>query len=153
MLTTCINGLTVSFDDDAIGPWVCEKTGGTWVNGRGTAIGLVKGGEIQAGVLYEDFSGSNIVCHIAGQGGWASRSFLALIFHYPFVQLGAKRITAPVGSTNVTSINLVCRMGFELECTLDQAIPEGDLHLFRMWRHDCKYLKGPYGKVKLSTAS
>jgi len=138
----------VSFDDDAIGPWVCEKTGGTWVKGRGTAIGLVKGGAIEAGVLYEDFSGSNIVCHIAGQGGWASRSFLALIFHYPFVQLGAKRITAPVASTNAKSINLVHRMGFELECTLAQAIPEGDLHLFRMWRDDCKFLRGKYrGKI------
>lgn len=101
-----------------------------------------------AGVLYEDFNGANIVCHIAGEGNWASRGFLGVIFDYPFNQLNVSRITVPVASTNLKSINLVTRMGFTLESTLAQAIPDGDLHLFRMFRKECKYLEGKYrGKV------
>lgn len=141
---TCIKGLTLSFDANVIGPWVCLRAGGTWVHGRGSAIGRYQDGELTAGVLYEDWNGANVVCHIAGEGNWANRAFLGVIFDYPFNQLKVKRITVPVSSGNVKSINLVTRMGFELESTLAQATPDGDLHLFRMWRDDCKYLRGKY---------
>jgi RimJ/RimL family protein N-acetyltransferase len=144
MSIICIKNLTLCFDASIVGPWVCARAGGTWVNGRGSAIGLIKNGELAAGVLYEDFNGANVICHIAGEGNWASREFLGLIFDYPFNQLKVKRITVPVSSTNAKSIALVTRMGFELECTLAQATPDGDLHLFRMWRDDCKYLQGKY---------
>lgn len=144
MSITCIKNLTLCFDAGIVGPWVCKRAGGTWVNGRGSAIGLVRNGELAAGVLYEDFNGANVICHIAGEGNWASREFLGLIFDYPFNQLKVKRITVPVSSTNAKSISLVLKMGFELECTLAQATPDSDLHLFRMWRDDCKYLQGKY---------
>lgn len=138
--------MNLCFDADMVGPWVCQRTGGTWVKGRGTAIGKIQDGLLAAGVLYEDWTGTNIVCHIAGEGNWATRDYLRVIFDYPFNQLKAKRITAPVGSNNVKSINLVTRMGFALECTLAQAIPDGDLHLFRMWREECKYIRGNHGR-------
>ena len=136
--------MNLCLDANIVGPWVCERTGGTWVAGRGTAIGRLVDGKLVAGVLYEDYTGTNVVCHIAGEGNWASREYLNVIFDYPFNQLGVKRITTPVASHNVKSINLVTRMGFALECTLAQAIPDGDLHLFRMWRSECKYLEGKY---------
>jgi len=119
------------------------------VPGRGTAIGKVnEAGELVAGVLYEDWNVANVVCHIRGDGNWACRQYLATIFDYPFNQLKVKRITVPVASTNLKSIQLVTKMGFALECTLAQATPSGNLHLFRMWRDECKYLKGKYhGKV------
>ena len=124
------------------------------MSGRGSAIGRVVDGELVAGVLYEDWNGTNVVCHIAGDGNWASRLFLGVIFDYPFNQLNVKRITVPVSSVNAKSINLVTRMGFELECTLEQATPDGDLHLFRMWRDDCKFLRGKYrGKIQYTAAS
>lgn len=138
--------MSLCLDADIVGPWVCARAGGTWVKGRGTAIGKMQDGILVAGVLFEDFTGANVVCHIAGQGNWATRDYLRVIFDYPFKQLGVKRITAPVSSTNIKSINLVQRMGFTLECTLAQAIPDADLHLFRMWRDECKYIRGKYGK-------
>jgi RimJ/RimL family protein N-acetyltransferase len=101
-------------------------------------------GKLMAGVLYEDWNGANVVCHIAGEGNWATRDFLGVIFDYPFNQLKVRRITVPVNSDNEKSINLVNRMGFQLECTLAQAIPSGDLHLFRLFRDECKFLKGKY---------
>ncbi len=137
--------MNLCLDADIVGPWVCDKAGGTWIPGRGTAIGkLNDAGELVAGVLYEDWNGANVMCHIRGAGDWACRAYLATIFDYPFNQLKVKRITVPVASTNLASINLVTKMGFTLESTLAQATPEGDLHLFRMWRDECKYTRGKY---------
>ncbi len=137
--------MRLCLDAEIVGPWVASRTGGTWSPGRGTAIGkLDDQGNLIAGVLYEDWNGAHIVCHIAGEGNWASRRFLNVIFDYPFNQLKVKRITVPVGSTNIKSIHLVTRMGFALESTLAQAIPDGDLHLFRMFRSECQYLRGKY---------
>lgn len=137
-------GNEVTFDADLVGPWVSEKTGGTWTKGRGTAIGKIQEGKLVAGVLFEDWNGANIICHIAGDGNWATKGFLHLIFHYPFNQLGVKRMTAPIAASNAKSINLVTKMGFTLECTLAQANPDGDVHIFRMFREECKYLRGKY---------
>jgi len=135
----------ITTDASLVGPWVCARGGGNWFPGRGTAIGkLDKNANLIAGVLYEDWNGSNIVCHIAGEGNWATKEFLNVIFDYPFNQVGAKRITAPVAESSIESIKLVTRMGFKLECNLKQATPTGDLLLFVIFKDDCKYLKGKY---------
>ena len=124
------------------------------MEGRGTAIGKLNGaGVLVAGVLYEDWNGANVMCHIAGEGNWATRDYLGVIFDYPFNQLRVKRITVPISSVNLKSINLVTKMGFELESTLAQATPDGDLHLFRMWRDECKYIRGRYGKIQRTTGT
>lgn len=137
--------MNLCFDESIVGPWVCARAGGTWSKGRGTAIGKIdESGNLVAGVLYEDWNGAQVICHIAGEGNWATRNYLGVIFDYPFNQLKVKRITVPVAASNLSSINLVTKMGFTLECTLAQATPSGDLHLFRMWRDECKYLKGKY---------
>ena len=137
-------GNDVTFDAELVGPWVSAKTGGMWTRGRGTAIGRLKDGELVAGVLYEDYTKANIVCHIAGDGGWATRGFLGLIFNYPFDQLVVKRITAPVHSNNEKSILLMTRLGFTLEAVLAQAIPEGDLLIYRMFKSECRFLEDRY---------
>ena len=139
-------------DASRVGPWVCERAGGTWIPGRGTAIGRLVDGELVAGVLYEDWNGANVVCHIAGVGSWATRGYLGVIFDYPFVQLGARRITVPVCSTNSRSIALVERMGFTMDARLSRATPAGDLLLFAMFKDECRFLGGRYGK-EFSTAS
>ena len=132
--------MNITVDAELVGPWVCEKAGGTWIKGRGSAIGLIKK-ELVAGVLYEDWNGANIVCHIAGIGRWATRDYLRIIFDYPFLQLGAKRITVPVASENLTSRKFVEHLGFELEATLKDAHPAGDILIYRMTPAMCRYLK------------
>jgi RimJ/RimL family protein N-acetyltransferase len=132
------------FDASIVGPWVSKKTGGSWCDGRGQAIGKVVDGKLVAGVLYEDFNGANVVCHIAGEGQWADRRFLAVIFDYPMNQLKVNRITVPIVSTNYKSIRLVEKMGFQLECTLKNAAPNADMLLYCMFKNECKYLKGKY---------
>lgn len=137
--------LTLCCDAGIVGPWVCEQAGGTWVAGRGTAVGRVKDGRLVAGVLYEDWNGANVICHIRGEPGWASRQYLGVIFDYPFRQLKVRRITVPVCSTNAACRKLVEHMGFTLESTLAQATPDGDMLLYRMFESECKYLGGKYG--------
>lgn len=142
----------ITVDAEHVGPWVCSKLGIDWIPNSHTAIGKIKNGKLCAGVLYEDFTGTNVTAHIAGQDNWPDRQFLWMIFDYPFNQLGVKRITAPVASTNEKSIALVKHMGFSLECKLSQAIPGGDMLLFCMFKEQCKYIRGRYGE-KLSTRS
>jgi len=135
------------FDAEIVGPWVSKETGGTWTPYRGQAIGKISAnGELQAGVIYEDFNGANVVCHIAIKNGIVDRQFLALIFDYPFIQLNARRITAPISETNKKSINLVTKMGFVLESRLDQATLDSDLLIYRMFKHECRYLQHRYAR-------
>ncbi len=141
---------TLFYDAEVIGPWVAERAGLKWLPGRATAIGQMKDGQINAGVLYEDWNGANIVCHIAGEGDWANRRFLSVIYDYPFNYVGAKRITASVNSNNEQAKKLNMKMGFKLECTLTQATPDGDILIFRMFREECKYLRGKYALSNLS---
>lgn len=136
----------LSFDSELVGPWVCKRIGCKWVPDGGSVIGKLVDGKLVAGVIYQDFNGANIGAHIAGEGNWADRVFLAVIFDYPFNQIGTKRITAPVCSTNTKSIDLLTKMGFNLEAKLHGATSKGDLLLFSMFKNECKYLRGNYGK-------
>jgi hypothetical protein len=132
-------------DSDVVGEWVAERVCSRWRKDTARCIGkLDENGVIVAGVIYDEWTGTNFMCDIAGQGNWASKLFLSIIFDYPFVRAGAKRITARVKSTNEKSIKLVTKMGFKLESRLTQAIPDGDFLFFVMFKEDCKYIRGKY---------
>lgn len=137
----------LSFDAELVGPWVCERTNDTWIKDRGTVIGKIDNGNIVAGVIYENWNGSSVVCHIAGQGRWADKYYLAVIFDYPFNQIKANKIIAPVCSTNQKSIDMLTHMGFNQEAKLLGATSKGDLLFFVMNRENCKYLRGKYGEI------
>ena len=131
----------ISFDTDLIGRWVADQLKFNYAPGSCTAIGRIKDGQVVAGVIYEDFNGANVVCHIAGVGRWMNRKFLSIMFDYPFNQLKAKRITVCVVETNKASLRFVEHLGFELEAILRQAHPDGDLRLYKMPREKCRWLK------------
>lgn len=129
--------------DSLVGPWVCQRAGGDWTPGRGVAIGLAhpeKG--LVAGVLYEDWNGANILGHVAAVPGrmWLNREFLWFCFHYPFEQLGVKRITGIVPSSNLEARRFDESLGFELEATLKDAHPTGDLCVYAMTKEKCRWL-------------
>lgn len=145
--------VNLCFDAEEIGPWVCDGTGGTWVSGRGTAIGRKVGGRLVAGVLYEDWNGANVSCHIRGDGNWANREFLWAIFAYPFNQLGVRRLTGLVDSANKVANEFNLRLGFVLECSLVGATPSGNLNIYRMTRDECRFLRLPHGQVEKSSAA
>lgn len=129
--------------DNLVGPWVTAKAGGTWAPGRGSTIGLASLEQgLLAGVLFEDWNGANIVMHVAALPGrhWLCREFLWYCFHYPFIELGVKRVTGIVPSTNLEARRFDEHLGFTLEATLKDAHPTGDLLIYVMRKEDCRWL-------------
>lgn len=99
-------------------------------------------GKTNAAVLYTSFNGVNVIATIAGTPGtpWLSKKFLYWIFHYPFAQMGAKRITVAIDRDNQASICFALRCGFTQEGTLHGAGAEGqDVLLFVLWKQDCRF--------------
>ena len=126
--------------------WIAKRTNEFGRFGTDIGIGWARSGKLVAGVAYADWNGPNVVCHIASNGSkaWATRKYLWAIFNYPFNQLKVKRITVCVGEGNSASRRFVRHLGFTLEATLDSAHPSGDLLVYRLWRHDCRFLRMPY---------
>ncbi len=121
--------------------WVAKRTNEFGSFGTDIGIGQERNGLLVAGVAYADWNGPNVVCHIASDGSrrWATREYLRVIFDYPFMQLGCKRITALVGEGNSLSRRFVVHLGFELETTLASAHPTGDLLVYAMFKESCRW--------------
>lgn len=107
-----------------------------------SSIGLERDGEIVAGIVYCDFSGSNIFLHVASKPGvnWISRGLLKLVFGWPFNGLGVKRITGLVPESNTRAVKLDEHLGFKREARLEDIFPEGALLIFGMRREECRFL-------------
>lgn len=136
----------IIFDPDIIVPWVQERSGGGgYVTGTASAIGRMKDGNLVGGIYYEEFNGVNVMCHIAGDGKrWLSKLFLWMIFDYPFNQLGAKRMTAPIVHNNVPCINFVEKLGFKQEAILQDAHPDGNILIYRLFENESRWHKRAY---------
>lgn len=138
-------------DKYAVGPWVAERIHGQFTPENSQAIGLSRG-KMVAGVLYENWNGASVVCHIAIEGLLTPR-YLAVIFDYPFNVLGVKKIIAPIASTNLQSIDFVVNLGFSKEAQLLDAHPDGTLYLFTMSRQQCRFIGERYGKKRIAPAA
>lgn len=102
----------------------------------------VRDGEVVAAVIYDDFNGQNVFCHIASDGSkrWMTKWYLHEIFKYPFVTLGCGRITLWIDATNIASVSFVTNLGFRREAVLEKAGKDGhDVLIFRMFRKECRY--------------
>lgn len=107
-------------------------------------IGLEKDGELIAGALYEGFNGQNVWAHLAGKPGkrWMNREFLWYGFHYPFNEMGVKRISGYVNASNTDARRLNEHFGYQEEARLKGAAPDGgDVILYVMWRENCRFLE------------
>jgi RimJ/RimL family protein N-acetyltransferase len=109
-------------------------------------IGLRSDGELIAGVLYDDYNGSNIWMHVAAKPGrrWLTRGYLYTCFAYPFIQCNCQRVTGWVEASNTDSLRFTEHLGFKQEAVLKRAAPNGDdVILYVMFREDCRFIKGP----------
>lgn len=128
--------------------WVAKQTNEYGNFGSDIGIGWARNGIGIAGVVYSDYNGPNIVCHIASDGTrkWLTRQFLWTIFDYPFNQIECQRITVCIGQGNRNSIKFVTHLGFQLEATLESAHPTGDLLVWRMFKKDCRWISQDFAK-------
>jgi hypothetical protein len=122
--------------------FVCEQTGSTDFHNY-TSIGLERDGEIIAGVIYDNFSGSNVFLHFAGKPGtrWCTHDFLKMVFGYAFDGLKCRRIAGFVPASNKCAVNFELHLGCVIEAVLKDAHPTGDMLVMRMTREKCRYLK------------
>ena len=123
-----------------VAEWVFQRVGGA-VSAHSQGIGWQKDGEIIAGVAYECFTGGNIYVHQCVQGR-VPRMFWWAVTDYPFNQLGCKRITGLVESTNKKALELNKHIGFRVEATLEKAGQnDADMVVTVLWKEDCRLLK------------
>ncbi len=105
-----------------------------------TALGLERDGELIAGVIYEGFNGHNIWMHCAIPGRM-TRDFLHQCFHYPFIELGCKRVSGYVEASNAKARRFDEHLGFKPEARLRGAASDGgDVILYAMTRKGCRYV-------------
>ena len=123
-----------------VAEWVFQRVGGA-VSAHSQGIGWQVDGELVAGVAYECFTGGNIYVHQCVQGR-VPRMFWWAVTDYPFNQLGCKRITGLVESTNKKALELNKHIGFRVEATLEKAGQnDADMVVMVLWKEDCRFLR------------
>lgn len=128
--------------------WVSEHIGNPDF-GLSTAIGVMRGPTLIAGVVYHNYiespDGKPISCEIscaAIDKRWATRHNLRRLLFYPFIQLGVERlqVTIPVESKGVRRFNE--KLGFKYEGTGRKAhFLGGDVDVLSMLRSECRWLE------------
>lgn len=129
--------------DDVVGPWVCSRTGGTWVQQTGVAIGSVTRAGLVGGVVVDGYNGRSAQIHVAAlpDEQWLTKAFLGFVFQYAFNQLKVSKLIGPVAASNLAARRFDEHVGFRLEATLKDACPDGDLLLYSMTAAECRWLK------------
>jgi hypothetical protein len=131
-------------DKDRVGQWVADQVEQTASWGDFYAMGVEDGnGEILAGVVFNNFNGSNATAHIAVKR--FTRLFPGLIehaFNYAFNQNKLNRVTGLVEADNEKALRLDWHIGFEVETTLRKGGAKGqDMIVLVMWPERCRWIQ------------
>lgn len=146
-------GAVVYGKDAGIARWVGMSIPGYMPSFGAKALGVIKGGELVAGVVYERCNGFHCEVSISARegSGWADRRTLFALFHYPFVQLGCLALTVTVPLSNLKSLNLATKLGFARIALIPHAAHDGTpLVVLQMTRDTCIWI-GNHGKRQQST--
>lgn len=109
------------------------------------AIGISDGKDtLLGGAVFNNYRWPNIEVTMASVSKrWCTRAVLWKLFHYPFVQLNCRRLTATTEATNQPVRAFLCHLGFHQEGYHPDALPTGDAVSFGMLRRDCRWLEEP----------
>lgn len=126
-----------------IGDWVAAQVeqGVQWGGGF-YAMGVEAGGEIVAGVVFDNFNGVNATCHIAiAKPAREIVDLFRAVCDYAFRQCGLKRLTGLVPVSKPKVIEFDKHLGFEEEFVMRSAADDGgDLQVLVMWPDRCRWL-------------
>lgn len=129
----------------ATGPQVIEWTGtrlGIPSFGMAEGLGICRDGRLLAGIVYNNYNGSNVEMSIASiDPRWCSRQAIRIAFLYPFAQLGCRRVSATVATHNEAARRLLERLGFEVEGFHPKAMRDGaDALSYGLLRENCHWI-------------
>lgn len=148
----------VANQDKQVAQWVASKiTIFEFGSTPYTAIGLAnETGALLAGVVYQNYTKTDIHMHVAALPGkrWLSRAFLGEGFRYPFEQLGCKRVTGLVPGRNIIAQQFDEHLGFTQEGRVRHILANGDdLIIYGMLREECRFLNvgRHHGRKQYST--
>ena len=129
--------------DAAVAEWVRERVRFVEHWGPCRAIGIARGAELIAGVVYNNHRGPTIEASIAStEPSWCSRRNLAAIFAYPFRQLDCTRLGACTEANDAPVRAFLSRLGFREEGLLKSALPERlDAVIYGMTPEECRWLR------------
>lgn len=129
------------FNNSVDGMAIAAKAGAIFNAACDMCVARIEKGELYGGVVYSAYTGASICIHMAGfKPMWANKDMLWVAFHYPFVQLGVKKIFGQVGVHRPEVLKIDLQMGFKPEAVIKDVYPEGDMMLLSMYKDDCKWL-------------
>lgn len=98
-------------------------------------------GKLLGGVIYEGFTHASIQAHVAGFSPfWLDRTFLWMMFDYPFNQLKVGRVFCQIRESNAVALEFNRKLGFKEVTRIDGVFPDGACVLTSLTRDDCRWL-------------
>jgi RimJ/RimL family protein N-acetyltransferase len=132
----------ICVNNEEHGRAIAQAAGCSFYPGINEVISREEGGRLLGGVIYQDYNDRSISAHIAGFGpNWISPDLLWAMFHYPFVQLGCKKIIGFVPSYNHRALAFDYKLGFKYVTKVPGVFDDGDLIVLVMERDECRWLR------------
>ncbi len=134
-----------------VGQWVADRAcEGRYDAKTSVSIGLLRGERIIAGAIFNNWNHASVQLHMAIER--MNRQFLIALAHYAFIQLAANVVVAPVSSANDKSQHALEHAGFKLEACITAGHPDGDLLLYVLPFHACRFLNASYFSRRIGDA-
>jgi RimJ/RimL family protein N-acetyltransferase len=135
-------GKQIRIDAPGAGAWIMRRCEGRFSQDTDHSISNWRDGKIAGGFVLSDYTGASMTVHMAGDDEhWCSRDLLWMVFHYAFVQLGCRKLIAPVRSNNYAALAIDLRGGWRIEAIVRDAYPDAHMFLLTMDREHCPWLK------------
>lgn len=131
-------------DDDRVCAWIAERIPGYQRRTHAQGIGVLRGDDIVAAVVFENWNGIHCEMSVAADpgSGWLTRNLARVCFHHAFHTLGCVAVSGVVAMSNADSISLATRMGCFPEAIVKFAAHDGsDLVILKMLREECRWIR------------
>lgn len=134
---------TIVFDKEKIGQFLLEHEAWSGKTNFYQGIGIEEDGKLIAGVIYDSYEkGARISSHCAGIGKrWLTKTFLWMMFDYPFNQLKVNVMINTVSSNNKDSMRFTEHLGFKEVARIEGGASDGDLIIYALYKKDCKWIR------------
>lgn len=133
----------IVFDKEKIGKFLIDQEAWNGNSDKYQGLGIEEDGEIIAGVIYDNYEkGARISSHCAGIGKrWLTKTFLHMMFDYPFNQLKVNVVVNTVSSNNKDSMRFTEHLGFKQVARIEGGASDGDLIIYALYKKDCKWIR------------